>query len=143
MVSEPDPITEDGAVRVWTAGIHSNNADLPSPCSEMADQLIDKRAFARARRSRNADETGTAGPREQGRNKFAAALRLRFDQRGGLGESASVLGEISASPIAFWGNLPQTILSGADGRSPTVVSRWYPPQWYRASHRGKTSRPGS
>ncbi len=56
VLAKPDPIAENGAVRIGATGINGNDADLVSTCSEMANQLIDKRTLSGTRRPCNSNE---------------------------------------------------------------------------------------
>ena len=61
MIGEPDPVTEERALRERARRIHRDDADAVLLSTYEPDERADQRRFPHARRAGDADPVGTAG----------------------------------------------------------------------------------
>jgi hypothetical protein len=88
-----DAVTENGAAAEWTRGVHAQDADALPTLPKFANQFVDERALAGARRARHADEIGAARVGEDSADEFGAFWSLVLDQRNGSRDCAMVAGQ--------------------------------------------------
>ena len=89
----PHAVAENRAAGERARRIDRNHPDRPAFLTGMADELIDERALARARRSGDPHEVRPTGPGEQLADERAAGRGSVLDERDGPRERTRVPGE--------------------------------------------------
>src|SRR5690349_12845032 len=92
MLLHPYSIPQDRAPSVWAAGIHGDDSYSQSVFAIVTRQLIDQRAFARARRTGKAENASLAAIGEDCFQHLRPAVTVVFYQANSARQSTRIPG---------------------------------------------------
>jgi hypothetical protein len=90
MAQHADAVAQDRAAGVRAGGIHRDDAHLFAFAAQLVDQPVYERAFARARRTGDADDGGASGVREKFLEQRLRGRLPVLHRRSGAGQRARI-----------------------------------------------------